>query len=70
MALGNTALMKETGVSFDALAAQAEALREEGASVMYLAVAGQLAGLVAVSDPIKATTAEALAGLKALGIRT
>ena len=37
---------------------------------MYLAVAGQLAGLVAVSDPIKATTAEALASLKALGIRT
>ena len=37
---------------------------------MYLAVAGQLAGLVAVSDPIKETTAEALASLKALGIRT
>jgi len=70
VALGNTALMKETGVSCDGLSAQAEALREEGASVMYLAVAGQLAGLVAVSDPIKATTAEALAGLKALGIRT
>jgi ATPase, P-type (transporting), HAD superfamily, subfamily IC len=37
---------------------------------MYLAVGGQLAGLVAVSDPIKETTAEALASLKALGIRT
>jgi len=70
VALGNTALMKEAGVSHDALAAQAEALREEGASVMYLAVAGQLAGLLAVSDPIKATAAEALASLKALGIRT
>ena len=70
VALGNTALMKEDGVSFNALTPQAEALREEGASVMYLAVGGQLAGLVAVSDPIKATTAEALAGLKALGIRT
>jgi len=70
VALGNTALMKEAGVSYDALAAQAEALREEGASVMYLALAGQLAGLVAVSDPIKETTAEALASLKALGIRT
>jgi Cu+-exporting ATPase len=52
------------------MASQAEALRQEGASVMYLAVAGQLAGLVAVSDPIKETTAEALASLKALGIRT
>ena len=70
VALGNTALMKEAGISFDAMTAQAETLREEGASVMYLAVAGELVGLIAVSDPIKATTAEALAGLKALGIRT
>ena len=70
VALGNTALMKEAGISFDAMTVRAEALREEGASVMYLAVDGQLAGLVAVSDPIKATTAEALTGLKALGIRT
>ena len=70
VALGNTVLMKEAGIAFDAMTAQAESLRAEGASVMYLAVAGQLAGLVAVSDPIKATTAEALAGLKALGIRT
>ena len=70
VAFGNTALMQEVGVAFNAMTPQAEALREEGASVMYLGVAGQLAGLVAVSDPIKATTAEALAGLKALGIRT
>ncbi|HEY4956809.1 MAG TPA: copper-translocating P-type ATPase, partial [Caldimonas sp.] len=70
VALGNTALMKDAGVSFDAMTSQAEALREEGASVMYLAVDGQLAGLVVVSDPIKSTTAEALAELKALGIRT
>jgi Cu+-exporting ATPase len=45
VALGNTALMKEAGVSYDALAAQAEALREEGASVMYLAVAGPTGGI-------------------------
>ena len=70
VAFGNTALMQEAGVPFDAMASQAETLRAQGASVMYLAVAGQLAGLVAVSDPIKATTAEALASLKALGIRT
>jgi len=70
VALGNPALMKDAGVSFDAMTPQAEALREEGASVMYLAVGGQLAGLVVVSDPIKPTTAEALAELKALGIRT
>jgi len=70
VALGNTALMQQADVAFGAMAPQAESLREEGASVMYLAVAGQLAGLVAVSDPIKSTTAEALASLKALGIRT
>jgi len=47
------------------LLSQAEALRTEGASVMHLAVDGQLAGLLAVSDPIKPSTPEALATLKA-----
>jgi Cu+-exporting ATPase len=56
-------------VPVDALRPQAEALRAEGASVMFLAVDGQLAGLLAVSDPVKATTAEALAALKASGMR-
>jgi Cu+-exporting ATPase len=69
VALGNTALMKEIGVAFDAMSDQAEALRQEGASVMFLAVAGEPAGLVAVSDPVKPTTADALASLRALGIR-
>ncbi len=69
LALGNGALMEKLGVNFDALKAQAEALRVEGASVMLLAVAGQAAGLLAVSDPVKASTAEALATLKAGGIR-
>ena len=69
LALGNTALMTQRGVAVDALSVQAEALRAEGASVMYLAVDGQAAGLLAVSDPIKASTAEALAALKATGMR-
>ncbi|MYN18139.1 heavy metal translocating P-type ATPase [Rugamonas sp. FT107W] len=69
LALGNTALMGESGVGVDALRAAAEALRAQGASVMYLAVDGKLAGLLAVSDPIKASTAEALATLKAAGLR-
>jgi Cu+-exporting ATPase len=67
--LGNTALMDDEHVAWNGLAEQAEALRQEGASVMYLAVDQQLAGLLAVADPIKASTAEALAGLKAAGIR-
>ncbi len=69
IALGNTAMMKDENIDVAALAADSEALRKEGASVMYLAVDGALAGLLAVSDPIKATTAEALASLKAAGIR-
>ena len=52
LALGNTALMTQRNVSVDALKAQAEALRATEASVMFLAVNGQSAGLLAVSDPI------------------
>jgi Cu+-exporting ATPase len=69
LALGNTTLMEQIGVSVASMVAQAEALRIEGASVMHLAVDGQLAGLLAVSDPIKASTPEALATLKAAGLR-
>ena len=67
--LGNTVLMDDEKVTWDGLADEAETLRKEGASVMYLAVDGRLAGLVAVADPIKDSTPEALAGLKAAGIR-
>jgi len=70
VALGSAALLKEAGVADGAMGPQAETLRAEGASVMHLAVARELAGLLAVSDPIKATSAEALASLRALGIRT
>ena len=69
LALGNTTLMEQIGVSVSALVPQAEALRAEGASVMHLAVDGQLMGLLAVSDPVKASTPEALATLKASGLR-
>ena len=69
LALGNTALMTQLGVSLETLKVQAEALRATGASVMVLAVDGQAAGLLVVSDPIKASTAEALATLKASGLR-
>ncbi len=69
LALGNSALMTQLGIDTGALTAQAEALRAEGASVMHLAVDGKLAGLLAVSDPIKASTAQALALLKDSGLR-
>jgi Cu+-exporting ATPase len=69
LALGNTTLMQAEGISIDALKADAERLRGEGASVMYLAVNGEAAGLLAVADPIKRTTPQALEGLKREGIR-
>jgi Cu+-exporting ATPase len=69
LALGNRALMQQIGVDVSALADPAEALRGQGASVMHLAVDGRLAGLLAVSDPIKATTGDALAALRQAGLR-
>ncbi|BDB30541.1 MULTISPECIES: heavy metal translocating P-type ATPase [Cupriavidus] len=69
LAIGNTALMQADGIDTEALRAQADTLRAQGASVMYLGVDGRLAGLLAVSDPVKGSTPEALAALKAEGIR-
>ena len=69
LALGNTALMQHIGVDTSPLATEAEALRAQGASVMYLAAHKTLAGLLAVSDPIKTTTAAALASLREAHIR-
>jgi P-type Cu+ transporter len=69
LALGNTALMSELNISIDALKEQAEALRQTGASVMYLAADGKLAGLLSVSDPIKESTVEAITNLKSFGLR-
>jgi Cu+-exporting ATPase len=69
LSLGNTALMQQAGVAVDALVEQAEALRAGGASVVYLAADGRLLGLLAVSDPIKPSTPEALAALQKAGIR-
>lgn len=69
LALGNTAFMQQNGLSVEPLIEQAEFLRSEGASVIYLAADGHLAGLLAVSDPVKDSTPEALASLKAAGLR-
>ena len=69
LVLGNTALMQQEGVATDALKVDGERLRSEGASVMHLAVDRQLAGILAVTDPIKATTLEAIKTLHASGLR-
>ena len=66
--LGNAALMSELGVGTDLLQAQVEDLRREGATAVFVSVAGELAGVLAVSDPIKETTSEALAALRDEGM--
>jgi Cu+-exporting ATPase len=69
LALGNTVLMKEAGVDTSAIAREAERRREEGASVVFLAVDSRLAGLIAVADPIKESTPEAIRQLRASRLR-
>jgi len=66
--LGNSALMEQAQVDVTVLHDEAEKLRREGASVMHLAVDGRLAGLLAVSDPIKPSTPAAVDALRAAGI--
>jgi Cu+-exporting ATPase len=61
--------MAQQRVPIVSLEPEAEALRGEGASVMYFAIDGRLAGILAVSDPIKPSTVEALAALRLSGLR-
>ena len=67
--LGNAALLKELGVDGAPLASQADALRREGQTVVLVAVDGRPAGVLGVADPVKASTPEALAALRADGVR-
>jgi Cu+-exporting ATPase len=69
VAIGNTMLMMEKMVDAFALHDAAENLREEGATVMFVAFDGQLAGLLAVADPIKESSQEALRQLRDEGLR-
>ncbi len=69
LALGNTALMKQQGADVTALTQAAEALRQKGSSVMFLAREQQLLGLLSVHDPIKPSTPEAVEALHAQDIR-
>jgi Cu+-exporting ATPase len=69
LALGNDALMREDGIEPSPLQPRADELRSLGASVMYMAIDGHLAGLVAVADPLKAGAAEAIAQLHGAGLR-
>lgn len=67
--LGSAGFLKELGIDPSALTGKADALRGDGASAILIAVNGQAAGALAIADPIKATTAQALKELAADGIR-
>ena len=67
--LGNRILLEENGLDVSVLTRQANDLRDNGATVIFMAVNGKAAGLLAIKDPIKSTTPEAIRQLKALGIR-
>jgi P-type Cu+ transporter len=69
LVIGNARMLNEAGIDVDALAADAHALRQEGATAMFIAIDGKAAGVIAVADPIKSTTPGAIAALKAEGIR-
>ncbi len=68
-AIGNSALMNDLGVALGDLAARAEALRDDGATALFLAVDGKPAAVIAIADPIKATSRSALDSLRAAGLR-
>jgi Cu+-exporting ATPase len=67
--LGTQTMLEARGLTIGALAAQADAKRRDGATVVWLAVDGRAAGLLAISDPIKSTTPEAIDQLHRDGVR-
>lgn len=69
LVLGSGKFQAEQGVDTKALDAEAEALRADGATAIFMAVDGQAAAVFAIADPVKATTPEAVRALKAEGVR-
>jgi Cu+-exporting ATPase len=69
VALGNASLFVDLGISFDAWAERVAMLRRDGKTVMLVAVDNKAAGIIAVADPVKASTPEAIAQLHRSGVR-
>jgi heavy metal translocating P-type ATPase len=67
--LGNASLLKEIGINTQDLEKQAESLRAQGHTIVFVAIDNKLAGLISVTDPIKATSAEAVNLLHADGVK-
>ncbi|WP_449469310.1 heavy metal translocating P-type ATPase [Sphingobium chungangianum] len=67
--LGNASFLDDQGVDTSALAAAADDLRRDGATAIFVCIDGEAAGIIAIADPVKQTTPEALAALRKEGIR-
>ena len=67
--IGNAALMQDLGAKSDSLKGRAESLQKEGQTVMFIAIDGRFAGIIAVADPIKDSALEAIKELKESGIK-
>lgn len=69
IAIGNKALLKDLSVELDQAEAEANKLRLDGQTIMYVAINGKLSGLLGVTDPIKETTIPAIQSLRKIGIK-
>ena len=69
LVIGNRIIMADAGIDTTALDAAADELRRDAATAIYAAIDGKAAGVIAIADPIKPTTASAIAALKEAGIR-
>ena len=69
LVIGNRRIMSEAGVDTTSLDASADRLRQEGATAIFVAIDGKAAGIIAIADPIKATTPSVISALKEAGIR-
>jgi Cu+-exporting ATPase len=67
--IGNAAFLSEAGVDISALSSTADNLRKDGATAIFTAVDNRLAGVIGITDPVKSTTPQAIAGLQSRGIR-
>jgi Cu+-exporting ATPase len=69
IAIGNAKFLDELKIATDALAGEADAMRRDGATAVFVAVNGKLAGVIGIADAVKASTPEALAALREAGMR-
>jgi len=69
LAIGNAKFMGELNIAIDSLSDKSDALRSNGATTVFVAINGKLAGIIGIADTVKSTTPQALAALRDAGIR-